>query len=139
MVHKLQLAADQLARYTNNMASPAQPLDTHITDTEATVSITIVSVLGTLILLNVFFYLLFKRVSRQQEVEAAKKRGHHQMHETSFTGHKYAMATQDTQNSQHTGSRSEKTMGDLELESYQSDSAGKTTPRGYWSDISQSV
>ena len=134
MVHKLQLAANQLASYTSNMSAPSEPLDTHITDTEAKVSISILVILGTLVLLNVFFYFLFKRIRRKQDSTSTTDRDRNLGQQLSITSRQNSTATQTTQTSLPSSTRSYKSMGDIEMRLHRKSSIEEKSLQGYWSD-----
>lgn len=150
MVNKYQLAVDRLAHYSFNMSAPAEPLDTHITEAEAKVSIIIVSVLGTLILLNVFFYLLFKRVTQQKLSGSTKVKDRFSVQHTTET------STQQSQMSPHSRSffieddmqmmfndnqggiiASDITEGDTKMISNNTDDQGKETVTNSSPDVNQ--
>jgi hypothetical protein len=64
MVHKLQQADDQLKSYLVDMDLRNEPVDVTITQSEFTITIILLSFLGGLIVLNITFYLIYRRITR---------------------------------------------------------------------------
>ncbi|KAL4236045.1 hypothetical protein ACF0H5_004431 [Mactra antiquata] len=68
MVHKFARIQAELDSYMIAMDTSKKPLDMSVSSAESTTSIVILSILCCLIFLNVFFYLLYRRMKRRLKV-----------------------------------------------------------------------
>ena len=64
MVHKLQQAENQLKSYLVGTDVRVVPADFTVSQSEYTLTIILLSILGGLIMLNIIFYLIYRRVTR---------------------------------------------------------------------------
>lgn len=68
MVHKFSRIQSRLDSYRVAMDTDNEPLDTSVSSTESMTSVVVLAILGSLIFLNVFFYILYRRMKTKLKI-----------------------------------------------------------------------